>query len=425
LVSNMSDLVGNSAAQFEPLSSPEIGSDNGTISLPTISTTQEAPLSDELLTEVKELHRASRADNSKRSYSTAWAQFSSWCNQRGRCHLPAAPETVQAWLADMSGTCKVSTIENRLAAVANAHRVAGFSFDRKVMVGLTLDGIRRQNGTAKRQARAIVLSDICAAVNCLPSTLAGRRDRVLLLLGFFAALRRSELVGLDISAELTDGAAGYIEILHEGLIVRLKRSKTDQFGAGQQVGIPRRRDDLCPVAALQDWLAASGISSGAAFRSITKGGVIGSRLTPQSVRLIVQRHLGTDDTAHGLRAGFIMKELGAARQPRRCNRRADTAASISSVSTSGTQTCSWGRHTSSWRSEREARSRATRKISTNRPAPSRVEIKSVEGVSDGTIHQPSECLRREVGTGQIAGPISAGPLSARRIEMLADSKNIR
>jgi integrase len=56
---------------------------------------------------------------------------------------------------------------------------------------------------------------------------------------------------------------------------------------------------------LQDWLSASRIISGAIFRTINKAGAIGSRLTPQSVRLIVQRHLRADDTAHGLRAGFI------------------------------------------------------------------------------------------------------------------------
>jgi integrase len=301
----MNDLIDSSAGHSGRLSSAEIGSDKRAVSLPTITTTQETPLPDELLTDVASLHRASRADNSKRSYSTAWAQFTTWCNQRGRCPLPAAPDTVQAWLADISKTFKVATIENRLAAVANAHRVAGHAFDRKVMVGLTLDGIKRQNGTAKRQARAIVLTDVRAAIECLPPTLAGKRDRALLLIGFFAALRRSELVGLDVSATLTDGATGYIEILGEGLIVRLVRSKTDQFGVGQQVGIPRRRDDLCPVRALEEWLATSGIAGGAAFRAITKAGVIGGRLTPQSVRLIVQRHLGADDTAHGLRAGFI------------------------------------------------------------------------------------------------------------------------
>jgi integrase len=59
------------------------------------------------------------------------------------------------------------------------------------------------------------------------------------------------------------------------------------------------------VQALQNWPAASGIAEGAAFSTINKAGALGSRLTAQSVRLIVQRHLGADNTAHGLRAGFI------------------------------------------------------------------------------------------------------------------------
>jgi integrase len=219
--------------------------------------------------------------------------------------LPESPETIQAWLADMSKTFKVTTIENRLAAVANAHRVGGFAFDRKVMVGLTLDGIKRQNGTSKRQARAIVLADVRVALGRLPPTLAGRRDRALLLVGFFAALRRSEIVGLDLTSTLTDDATGHLQIVSEGLLIRLAHSKTDQAGAGQQVGVPRRRDDLCPVRAIEDWLSAADISSGAIFRTVSKAGVVGSRMTAQSVRLIVQKRLGVNDTAHGLRAGFI------------------------------------------------------------------------------------------------------------------------
>jgi hypothetical protein len=158
-------LINKIARHFGGLPSAEIGSDKGMISLPTVATTQESPLSDALLTDVAELHKASRADNSKRSYATAWSQFSTWCLERGRCPLPASPDTVQGWLADLSRTFKVSTIENRLAAVANAHRVAGHAFDRKVMVGLTLDGIRRQNGRAKTQARCVayVLAELIGA----------------------------------------------------------------------------------------------------------------------------------------------------------------------------------------------------------------------------------------------------------------------
>jgi integrase len=297
--------IDNSSGSIEPLSSPESTIDNRGISILPASTTLDAPLSEAHIEDIKSLHRASRADNSKRSYATAWQQFLTWCDQHGRSPLPASPETIQAWLADMSKTFKLATIKSRLAAVANAHRIAGHGFDRKVMVGLTLDGIRRQNGAAKDRARAIVLTDLRAAVEQLPPILAGLRDRALLLIGFFGALRRSEIVGLDVTETVTDGATGYVQVVSEGLLVKLVRSKTDQHGEGQEIGLPRRRDNLCPVRALQDWLAAAGIVNGAIFRTVSQVGVVGSRLTPQSVRLIVQRHLGSDDTAHGLRAGFI------------------------------------------------------------------------------------------------------------------------
>src|SRR5262249_31133811 len=99
----MNDLIDKSAGHLGRLSSPDIGSDNRTISLLTVSTTHEVPLSDELLTEVKELHRASRADNSKRSYATAWAQFSAWCAERGRCPLPPRSGVVRRSVADIEG----------------------------------------------------------------------------------------------------------------------------------------------------------------------------------------------------------------------------------------------------------------------------------------------------------------------------------
>src|SRR5262249_31682008 len=78
------------------------------------------------------------------------------------------------------------------------------------------------------------------------------------------------------------------------------------------VGLPRRRDELCPARALEIWLAAAGIASGPIFRMISKGGIVAaSRLTPLSVNRIVKKRLGIDNSAHGLRAGFVTE--GAAR----------------------------------------------------------------------------------------------------------------
>ena len=126
-----------------------------------------------------------------------------------------------------------------------------------------------------------------------------------LLSPWASRLRRSEIVGLDVGS-LGDGATGYVEIATDGLLIHLARSKTDQEGTGQKIAIPRRRDELCPARALEAWLNAAGISAGPVFRFVTQAGDISaSRLTAQSVRLIIKKRIGDGDTAYGLRSGFI------------------------------------------------------------------------------------------------------------------------
>src|SRR5205823_5994175 len=96
------------------------------------------------------------------------------------------------------------------------------------------------------------------------------------------AFRRSELVGLDRS----DVVFG-----REGITVTIRRSKTDQEGAGRMVGIPYgSRPDTCPVRSLQSWLDVSGIEAGPLFRAVNRHGQPqAGRLTPQSVALVIKR----------------------------------------------------------------------------------------------------------------------------------------
>jgi integrase len=139
-------------------------------------------------------------------------------------------------------------------------------------------------------------------VRGLPDTAAGQRDRALLLLGFAGAFRRSELAALNVAD---------LEFRPEGLRVTIRRSKTDQEGAGQVVAIVRGHK-ACPVAAVETWLAFAQITQGPLFRPVSKGGqVLAGRLTPHSVGLIVKRHAeaaGFDPalfSGHSLRAGFL------------------------------------------------------------------------------------------------------------------------
>ncbi|WP_244553018.1 site-specific integrase [Bradyrhizobium erythrophlei] len=140
-----------------------------------------------------------------------------------------------------------------------------------------------------------------------PDKLAGLRDRALLLIGFGGALRRSELVALDVAD---------IEETATGLLVTIRGSKTDQERAGVAIAIARG-DVACPAKALSEWLTAAGIETGPIFRPIDKAGTVrASRLTCRSVANIVKAYAaraGLDAGAfsgHSLRAGFLTSAAG-------------------------------------------------------------------------------------------------------------------
>ena len=117
-------------------------------------------------------------------------------------------------------------------------------------------GVRRTLGTAQRQVRPVTVPELRTMLEGLGTDPAGCRDRALLLLGFAGALRRSELVGLDV-ADIAEGT--------DGLTVRLRRSKTDQEGAGRTVGIPFGSNPVTSLRAWPAWLEVSGIAEGAPF----------------------------------------------------------------------------------------------------------------------------------------------------------------
>jgi integrase len=137
----------------------------------------------------------------------------------------------------------------------------------------------------------------------LPEGSLGLRDRALLLIGFSGAFRRSELVALDVSD---------VAFNREGLVVTIRRSKTDQESAGRKIGIPYGSNPAtCPIRSLQDWLERSGIHEGPLFRPINRHGRMASvRLSGGAVAEIVKRYVeavGLDATTfagHSLRSGL-------------------------------------------------------------------------------------------------------------------------
>jgi site-specific recombinase XerD len=247
---------------------------------------------------------ASRADRTRAAYAADLDHFATWCTARGVAPVPASPATVVEYLTDMAGTYRPSTITRRLAGISVAHQLAGAPTPTTdPVVRAVMAGIRRTLGTAPEQHAPAGIGEVRRMVARLDTrTLAGKRDRALLLCGFALAARRSELVALDV-ADLEPAERGYT--------VRIRRSKTDQEGRGTTRALPRGTDpETCPVRALEEWRTAAGITEGPLFRSITRWGAVGGRLSGTTVAAVVKSAAagaGLDParySGHSLRAGF-------------------------------------------------------------------------------------------------------------------------
>jgi integrase len=273
-----------------------------------------------LETEVVALRSQSLSPNSQRGYTADWRNFSAWCAAQGREALPASPETAALYMADRSATLANASLTRAIAAISRQHREAGFhSPNQDARFRQLMAGIRRRNRAPQDAKQALLVEDLFAILKQIPglgkSEAVEHRDRALLVLGFCGALRRSELVNLDVED---------IRSAPEGIILTLRWSKTDQAADGVEIGIPKgRKRATCPVTILRTWLDYAKIASGPIFRPVQQNGkILNRRLTDASVALIVKRHVGHAGFAadafsgHSLRAGLATSAAEAGQNER-------------------------------------------------------------------------------------------------------------
>ncbi len=265
---------------------------------------QLQPVQPTIESKANEYMSHAKADNTLIAYRKDWNNFCRFCIAAGLEYLPATPDTVVAYLTVQADSHKVSTLDRCIASISQAHQAAGFSTPTSDMqVRVLMQGIRRVNGTSQTQKAPAVSSDIKAMVNTLSDNLLGIRDRALLLVGFAGGFRRSELVNIDVED---------LNFTREGLVINIRKSKTDQEGNGRQIGIAYGSNPAtCPVRSLQAWIEASGITTGPLFRSVNRhGNLRQGRLSDKAVALVVKRSAeaaGLDSSkysGHSLRAGM-------------------------------------------------------------------------------------------------------------------------
>jgi site-specific recombinase XerD len=280
--------------------------------LPSATVTVPVSLVD-VAARAAEYAQARRAERTWRGYRSDWRQFTAWCGAHDLVSLPASADVVAAYLADRAGTLKVATLQRHLSSIAVVHREAGHPAPKSERLAMVWAGIRRTYGTAQHGKAPLLAADVRALVATCGDRPIDVRDRGLLLLGFVGAFRRSELVGLNVED---------VERSTEGLVITLRRSKTDQEGAGRRIGIPFGATvETCPVAAFDAWIALLGDSAESMaplFRPVDRhGNVAGARLSGGAVAQVVKRaaeRAGLDPTqyaGHSLRSGFATSAAAA------------------------------------------------------------------------------------------------------------------
>lgn len=272
----------------------------------------------------------SRAEATIRGYLSDWTQFSTWSNHRG-IPIPGSEMTtvilprmipvdlVKQYIEERAGELKHATILRHLSAIKWAHFENSLPSPTDYPdVKRKVSGLVRRHSYQPDRAKPLFLADLRAGLPQVGAT-KGIRDRALMLLGWWAALRRSELVAID-KAHLSDHP--------EGLLLTIPKSKTDQTGEGRQVALHYREDpEICPVRNLRAWLELVD-GPGAVFRYVDRWGNVGAnRLSGQSVSLIVKgacQRIGLDPrdySAHSLRSGFVSE----------CDRRHIPSAAVRAV----------------------------------------------------------------------------------------------
>lgn len=265
---------------------------------------------------------AKLAELSRRNYEFDWRAFTKWCEEAHLTALPALESTVTLFLTHMLAEHRVSTVQRFASAIAHYHRDAGLAKPCNGQVAKLLAGARRERRERPLQKNPLSVEELRLTMRIVrkkrdPWSI---RNASILTLGFASALRRSNIVALDV---------GDVARTAEGLVLWVGREKNHQHGRGREIGVKRgEHRETCPLAALDRWLKLRGTEPGPLYCRIINGRVRPDlRLHPCNVAKAVKAaaELAGLDPAryggHSLRAGFVtagvlggLSDLAIARQ---------------------------------------------------------------------------------------------------------------
>lgn len=240
------------------------------------------------------------APSTIRSYYSDTQAFVDWCDEQGRCPLPASVQTVCAFIEHQGKDKAASTVRRRLYAIRKVHRLLRLpdpTHDEDI--NLSLRRVRRAKLTRPRQAKGLTREYLDRFLASEPDTPWGLRNRAMMSLGYELLSRRSELVALR-TEDIEVKADGTLQVL-------VRRSKSDPFGAGRIAFT-----STATAMRVLEWLDWRGPDIGFLFCPIYQGKAVNRDLGTTTVRRIIKNaatRLGLDPEAvlefsgHSLRVG--------------------------------------------------------------------------------------------------------------------------
>jgi integrase len=261
---------------------------------------------------------ARRSKNTFAAYAQDWKAFESWLSEHSRAVVEVTPGDVAAFLTNLELQTARGGKPRRASSIERAW--FGVKYVLRAMhpwarekhppevIATALDSIARIRMETPTKKRALSASELARIVEPCGDDLRGLRDRALLLLGWYAMLRRSEISALEVQD---------LVFVPEGLRLKLRFSKTDQTGKGFEKPIYFNESArYCAVSTTRAWIERAGIGDelrGSVFRAIpARGSVVGGRgLSGMAIWAIVKARcaaVGLDAAlygAHSMRAGGI------------------------------------------------------------------------------------------------------------------------
>jgi site-specific recombinase XerD len=252
-----------------------------------------------------DLHDNSEAKNTKIAYKSDLKHFKDFCKSNDLDVSQTDQQTVALYISYMSkAKYKLATIQRRIQAIANYLRENKLEdVTKDYAIKKELKGAKRELGVLQTRKYALESKDIYKFVFHANNDLKGLRDKALFVIGYSGAFRRSELIALNIDD---------LDFNEFGVIITIRKSKTDQFGKGSKFALHYSDNtDMCPVLTLQRYIEKAGLTEGALFRRIDRHGNILDRLTTHGLAYILKQYakeLGYDQTevsGHSLRRGCL------------------------------------------------------------------------------------------------------------------------